>query len=178
MPGSEFICFSDVELPFQRVPLVTDWPAWWAKMEIYGSSLQGPLLVMDLDTVILGKFEPSAEHLTRSWVMRHFTRDGFAAPEEFSCGIMLVTEDFRRKVFEHFSRDPAFYMRESLGDDQKYFKKYWGTSLERFQDAFPDQFVSFKLHVAQHGLREDNVFVNFHGLPRPWQVKESWIPEV
>ncbi len=179
IPHDLFICFSDVDVPRCIVqPLVTPWPKWWAKMEIYGCPLSGPLLILDLDTVITRRFEPTEAQLEHSWVMRHFTRDGFRAPEEIACGTMLVTEAFRRRVFAHFCEDPYGFIREARDDDQKYFKKYFGRDLKRFQDEFVDEFVSYKLHVLQNGLHEDNTFVEFHGLPRPWNVSAPWIPKL
>lgn len=172
----EFICFSDVPVACENYKLQTDFPKWWAKMEIYKSDLRGPVLILDLDTVIRGPFAPTPDQLESPWVMRHFTRDGFQAVEEFACGIMLVPQWFRTAVWMHFSYNPTLFINEAQGDDQKYFKKYWDKELKRFQDEFPDAFVSYKLHIRQHGLREDNVFINFHGLPRPWEVKEDWIP--
>lgn len=176
IPHDRFVCFTDTVVSCDHVMLKTDWPKWWAKMEIYGSDLPGPVLILDLDTVIRGPFVPTPDQLVNPWVMRHFTRDGFQAPEEFACGIMLLPEWFRQAVYLHFSLNPHYFMKEFLGDDQKYFMKYWGKELQRFQDEFPDVFVSYKLHVMQHGLREDNIFINFHGLPRPWDLREDWIP--
>lgn len=178
IPHDRFICYSDTPVDCERVKLTTDWPAWWAKMEIYGDEIPGPLLILDLDTVIRNRFEPTKEQLGSSWVMRHFTRDGFSAPEEICCGVMLVTEQFRIDVFEHFTDDAFQYMHAARGDDQKYFKKYWSERLRRFQDEFLDAFVSYKLHVVPHGLRDDAVFVNFHGIPRPWDIRAPWIPEL
>lgn len=182
IPHDKFYVYRDTIVSGQgiyNVPLKTDWPKWWAKLEAYGDkNLTGPCLIMDLDTVILNKFLPMPENLESNWIMRHFTRDGFKAPEEFACGIMLVTEEFRREVYEDFSKRPREIMEHCNYDDCKYFYKYWKHKLKRFQDEFLDQFVSYKLHVLQYGLGEDAVFVNFHGLPRPWDIKEPWIPEI
>lgn len=180
IPHDRFIVYTDTPVfgdGIENRPLESNWPKWWAKMEIYGDEeLRGSTLILDLDTVILGRFEPDRVQQLHSWVMRHFTRDGFQAQESFACGIMMVTDEFRKEVYEHFSQDPQKYMDESRGDDQHYFMKYFGKKLRRFQDEWIDAFVSFKLHVLQHGIREDNVFVNFHGEPRPWDVNLPWVP--
>jgi hypothetical protein len=110
-------------------------------------------------------------------VARHFTRDGFRAPEEFSCGVMLTTEEFRKKVWDHFSSNPDKFMTECNGDDQVYFRRYWNKELKRFQDEWPDAFVSYKLNVLQHGLTEDATFLVFHGKPRPWDIDSPWVPK-
>lgn len=178
IPHDRFICYSDTPVDCEWIRLEMDWPLWWAKMEIYGGALRGPTLILDLDTVIRGSFAPTSEQLEHSWIMRHFVRNGFSAPEEFACGIMLTTRAFREKVFNHFITDPNKYIGESRGDDQRYFKRYFDKDLRRFQDEFPDAFVSYKLHVLQHGLTNDHVFVNFHGKPRPWDISATWIPKL
>lgn len=175
MPDWTFLPFSDVPLAVPHRRLESDLPAWWAKMEIHRAGLGGPVLVMDLDTVILRPWKVKAAQLAHPYVMRHFTRDGSQKPEEFACGILLTTPEFRSRVAEHFRPE---HIEESGGDDQRYYKKYHDKALRRFQDYWPDEFVSYKLHGAQHGLRPDNTFVNFHGLPRPWDLSESWIPKL
>lgn len=176
IPHDRFICYSDVPVDAERVELANDWPSWWMKMQIHADrSLLGPVLILDLDTVVVNHFRPTAEHLSRSWVARHFFRDGFRAPEEFFCGVILTTEDFRRRVYERFVQDPSRYIGEGGGDDQKYFKSYFDTDVHRFQDEWPDLIRSYKLNVLQHGFTEDTAFIAFHGKPRPWDpgVMES-----
>jgi hypothetical protein len=178
----KFYVYRDVPVSgsdIYNVPLKTDWPKWWAKFEAYGDrNLKGPALILDLDTVIVAPFKPTEDQLKFSWICRHPVRDGFKATEEFNCGAMLVTEQLRKKIFNHFSRDPRRFMEESNSDDQRYFKRYFNDCFLRFQDEFLDQFVSFKLHVVPHGLREDNTFVMFHGKPRPWEIERPWIPKL
>ena len=53
-----FVCLSDVEVPCERIPLITDWPGFYAKIEIFRRGLfQGPVLYFDLDTIIHGSIE-------------------------------------------------------------------------------------------------------------------------
>jgi len=176
LPDAQFLPFSDVPLAMDYRPLRTDLPAWWAKMEINSSDLDGPVLMLDLDTVISRTWTTTAEQCSKPWVMRHFTRDGSKYPEAFACGIMLTTPDFRRTVADHFFTDPWSFIHACRGDDQVYYQSFHNRALSRFQDEWPDEFVSYKLHVVPHGIRPDNTFINFHGLPRPWDLSEDWIP--
>src|SRR5690606_16907466 len=56
-----------VGLPYVPVPgvgtiaLQHDWPGWWAKMEAYGPTIDGDILLIDLDTVVLRLPETPAE---------------------------------------------------------------------------------------------------------------------
>lgn len=175
LPEWTFLPFSDRKLSMPHRRLHTDLPAWWAKMEIHSAGLDGPVLIMDLDTVIVRKWMATAEQLSRPYIMRHFTRDGFRYREQFSGGILLTTPDFRSRVAEHFRPE---HVAQCNGDDQEYYYNYHRTVLSRFQDEWPDEFVSYKLHVLQHGLKPDHTFINFHGLPRPWDISEPWIPQL
>jgi hypothetical protein len=172
-PEWEFVPFSDVPLDMPHRRLTSSLPSWWAKFEIYASDLDGAVLVMDLDTVMLRRWDKVP---AGNYILRHFTRDGFGRPEEFAGCITLTHPEFRKRVSKHFGNAPAHFMTEAAGDDQRYWMKYWSREIKRFQDDCPDQFVSYKLHVLQHGLRPENVFINFHGTPRPWDVRADWIP--
>lgn len=143
IPNQRFVCYTDTPVAgVETVFLKEPWPKWWAKLETYGDrSLRGPALVLDLDTVIVGKFAPTEDQLKESWICRHPVRDGFKAPEEFNCGAMILTEKLRKEVYAHFSQHPQKYMEEAMWDDQRYFKKYFNKSFLRFQDEFWDQFV-------------------------------------
>lgn len=177
VPHDDFIVgHSEAPVPgVTSIPLMEGYPKWWAKMELF-KHLKGPALILDLDTVFIKPISFTKEQLGKDWVLRHPTRDGFRCPEELGCGVMLLTEGFRRKVHDHFVTDPHGFMAEVRDDDQKYYQKYWNKDLNRLQDEFPDVFASYKLNVLQHGFYEDNAVIYFHGKPRPWDLKETWIP--
>lgn len=53
-----FVCLSDVEVPCERIALVTDWPGFYSKLELFREGLfAGPVLYLDLDTVIHGNID-------------------------------------------------------------------------------------------------------------------------
>lgn len=174
LPQWQFLPFSDVSLSMPHRRLQSDLPSWWAKMEIHASDLPGPVLILDLDTVIVRKWITTVEQLSRPYILRHFTRDGFRYPEQFCGGMLLTTPAFRSRVADHFR--PS-HIVECHGDDQTYYYEHHRSVLSRFQDEWPDEMVSYKLHVLDHGLRPDNTFINFHGLPRPWDISHDWIPK-
>jgi len=59
------LCLTDLPLVLagvERVPLLHDWPAWWAKMEAFRPGLaEGTTLLCDLDTVFTGPADALAE---------------------------------------------------------------------------------------------------------------------
>lgn len=96
------VCLSDVDVPgVKTIPLRTDWPKWWAKLEMFGPSLDGDVLMIDLDTVLLSM--PAVPD--RTTVLRDFYHS-----ELIGSGFMFVTSEDRARVWEAFNRDPAGIM--------------------------------------------------------------------
>jgi hypothetical protein len=53
-----FICLSDVDVPCERIPLIDHGAGFWAKIELFRPKLfKGPVLYIDLDTVICGNID-------------------------------------------------------------------------------------------------------------------------
>jgi hypothetical protein len=56
-----FVCLSDVAVPCERVAFHWLWPGAWAKLELFRHGLfDGPVLYLDLDTVVLGGLDELA----------------------------------------------------------------------------------------------------------------------
>jgi hypothetical protein len=58
-----FVCFSNIDVPgVETIPLVTDWPGWWAKLEIFRTDLDlgDRVLYLDLDVFVVGDLTPIA----------------------------------------------------------------------------------------------------------------------
>lgn len=58
-----FVCLSNVDVPgVETIPLVTDWPGWWAKLEIFNPEhdLCDRVLYLDLDVFTTGDLTPIA----------------------------------------------------------------------------------------------------------------------
>jgi|688.fasta_scaffold04034_33 hypothetical protein len=53
-----FVCLSDCEVPCDRIPLEDDGDGFWAKIQLFKPKLfNGPVLYIDLDTVICGNID-------------------------------------------------------------------------------------------------------------------------
>lgn len=56
-----FVCLSDVAVSCERIDLRQFWPGAWAKIELFRHGLfDGPVLYLDLDTVVLGGLDELA----------------------------------------------------------------------------------------------------------------------
>jgi hypothetical protein len=48
-----FICLSDVDVPCERIPLISTSGGFWSKLELFRANIfNGPVLYIDLDTVV------------------------------------------------------------------------------------------------------------------------------
>lgn len=60
----DFVCLSNVDVPTVRtLPLTTDRPGWWAKLEVFNAAhdLGDRVLYLDLDVYITGDLTPLVE---------------------------------------------------------------------------------------------------------------------
>lgn len=155
LSGHEFVCLSDVAVPCQRIPLKTDWPGWWAKLELFG--LPGPVLYFDLDTVITGDLSEIAAYPHRFTMLR-----GFSHPDSPASGVMAWHGDYS------YLRDAFDPERDYPGHgDQGYIGHMLRHEPDLFQDLFPGRIVSRKQPATRSA---DERVVCFHGKPRPHQV--------
>jgi hypothetical protein len=176
MPDWNFRVWSDMDVP-GATKLRHDWPKWWSKMEIYGDHFDGPALVVDIDTVFLSRWEPLPEYADRTIVLRNWYKDRGGAMEHIAGGFLYLQEDDRARIWDAWNaRGATSVIRATVGDDQKFVGPLLGPGAVRIQDVCPDEVVSYKLHARQHGLFPRTKVVYFHGVPRPWDTDDSWIP--
>lgn len=81
------MCLSDVDVPCERVPLITELPGWYAKLELF--HMTGPVLYFDLDTVITGDLSEIASYPHQFTMLRDFTH-----PEYPASGVMAWHGDY------------------------------------------------------------------------------------
>lgn len=166
VPG--LVCLSDVDVPgVETIRLQTDWPGWWAKLEMFGPLLRGDVLMLDLDTVV--REMPLMP--TRTTVLRDFTQ-----PDVIGSGFMFVTATDRARCWEAFKRDPVGIMASCTKwprwGDQGFLMDHLAAA-QRWQDVA--KVYSYKVH-CRSGVPSDAQVVCFHGKPRPWDVRDAWVP--
>lgn len=166
LPGAEIVCLSDVDVPCERIPLRYDWPGWWAKMAAF-EDVAEPFLLMDLDTSVVGPLDDIAARRELT-VLSDFYR-----PAAIQSSLMMVTPEAAAVAWDAFSADPARHMAECVTrarwGDQGFLEGVWGRDIDRWQDAFPGQVVSWKVD-CRRGVPSGARVVVFHGKPRPWAV--------
>lgn len=158
VPG--LVCLSDVEVPGVELrPLVGSWPGWWAKMEAFSPELDGDILLMDLDTLVLALPEVPRE----TTVLPDFYR-----PELMGSGFMYLTARDRAKCWGEWIADPEGHMRRCRTrmrwGDQGFLQDIIGSAARWGKNV-----VSWKIH-CRGGIPPWAEVVCFHGTPRPWEV--------
>ncbi|AJY44667.1 hypothetical protein [Martelella endophytica] len=163
---ADFLCLSDCAIDgVDTLPLLFDWPGWWAKMELFRPDIAGPLFYLDLDMAITG---PLADLMAigRLAIMRDVYR-----PDGLQSAAMLLPEADRRPVWNAWISDPRSAMRRfRRGGDQSFLEQLWLRRAVRLQDELPGSIVSYKADVRETGNIGVASIVAFHGKPRPWDV--------
>jgi hypothetical protein len=167
-----FVCLTD--LPMSDVNCVLlrhGWPGWWSKIELMRPGvLSGPVLYLDLDTLVVGPLDDMAlghrfTVLRNVWVDKPHRRIG--------SGLMAWNGDLSA-IYETFAADPARYMaepatRDNLGD-QGFIQRHSPVEPERWQDLFPGRVVSYRRHCLR-GVPRGAAVICFGGQVRPWDTK-------
>lgn len=170
-----FVCFSNVDVPCDSIPLTCRLRGWWAKLETCNPNvLEGRVLVVDLDTVLI---DDITSFLSQSKTTMIGGFHGRRTP--FGSGFMMLTEEDRTSLWREFNLNPHAHMNNYRGDQD--FISPRVQHAETWQERFPGQLVSYKLDcVAKHGGEAPARarVVCFHGKPRPADLPLShWIYE-
>lgn len=154
----QFVCFSDVDVPCERIPLITDLPGWLAKLEVFRLP---QALYFDLDTVILDDLSEIAQYRHRFSML-----SDFYAPEHAASGVMAWDGDYRR-ILDDFTNVARYrkWSADNRGDAGWIINCVGNSRIDRLQDLFPDKFGSYKA-----GTPEGAAVCCFHGKPRPHEV--------
>jgi len=169
VPG--LVCLTDMAVP--GVPVVqmqNAWPGWWSKMNLFSKAIPGDLLYLDLDTVVIGDLTP-LEGVGETTLLEDFYKPGLLAS-----GLMYIREEDKAHVWDAWMADPDGHRercqtRERWGD-QGFLQDV--LQAQTWQQALPGAVVSWKVHCQKqipYGAR----VVCFHGNPRPWAAKQSWV---
>lgn len=168
-----FVCLSDVSVPCERIELTESMPGWWSKMELFKpGQFDGPVLFLDLDSLIVGDVAPLAR-----------TSPGFTMVSDFysprlgnSCVLSWVGD--YSAIWSAFIADPAQIMddRDRMPGARVGDQSFIHDTLGAFDTFDPAQVVSFKKD-AQRGPGPDARVVCFHGDPKPDAPSARWAHE-
>lgn len=180
-----FVCLSDIDVPCERIPLITDWRGWWSKLELFREGLlEGPTFYADLDTVVVGSLNRVASH-PHTFTMAH----EYYRPERLCSTAMAWTGD-HSFLFDAFAEDPkgiakqydeVFPSKDGRIGDQSFIEdqfKLYGIRPDTFRDLFGERTIaSYKVHGCQEAPPSDAVVVAMHGRPKPDEITKGWVAD-
>jgi len=174
----KFEVFTDEPNGYHEAITVRELPGnlqgWWNKLYLFKKGLFNEnqrLLFIDLDTVIVGGIDDILNYKGDFATLRDFWR-----PEGLGPAIIAWKADTQKatKIWEQFE---ATGFDQSLPRGDQAFIENLDIHPDILQDLYPKQFVSYKTS-AQLGIPKDAKIVCFHGLPRPHEIKDFWVPNI
>lgn len=172
LPGHDVYCMTDMDVEgVTCIPLATDLPGWWAKLELFRpdtlSEYGHRWLYVDLDSVIVGKITEDMVPDHWFWMLRDFYRKwgGQSAVMAFSADSPETLNAWARfKAEDHMYR---------FRGDQDYLEWATGDKFHRLQDHAAGVYLSFKADkVATRP--EHPCIISMHGDPKPSDPAAGW----
>lgn len=162
------------------ITLNHDLPGWWSKLELF--KVHGPVLYIDLDTVIVGNIDVLALIIAEFGPKDLLMLRGFYKQDQCS-GIMGWNANMHW-IFDKFAKHRSEFIQRAMRWDNKMYRgdQEWLSAVvtprlnvSMAQDVQPG-IISYKVDVKSQDrinscLPEDASIVCFHGKPRPHEVK-------
>jgi hypothetical protein len=176
-PGAPFVCLSDIAIPgVDTIPLKHGWPGWWSKIELFRLDI-GPVLYLDLDMVITGPLDDLMNYPHEFTAWENVSKAGGAINSS-----VMAWSGPHASIYDPFAANPKRWMAECVTKkcwgDQGFIERHVG-QWQGWQSMFPGAVVSYKHHILRqrrNDPKREMRLVSFHGKPKPWEVKRSWVP--
>ncbi len=188
-----FVCVSDVDVPCERIPLGTNWPGFYSKLELFREGLfSGPVVYFDLDTVIHGNIDALLQRASE--VEFGVVSDPLGG--HMNSSVMAFTSDCSF-IFDKFKkvgrldralRHHAWFTLRRIGlehclnwgssyGDQGFTEmclREAGTVVERLDDLLPGFFSVFGFTATADVEPKSSVCLMM-GRPKPHEITHGWI---
>lgn len=161
-----FVCMSNVDVPgVETLPLVHNWPGWWSKIELFrpGNGLDGRVLYLDLDTLIVDEINSIADFDSPFALMPSYHRitggkaaGGPGIVDRYQSSCMVFDAGAGEAIYNRFAFDVA---SEMFRGDQD-----WIGHIAPDLDTLPGKWFR-KLRDCTDGPRKDVRVV----LSMPWK---------
>ena len=168
-----FVCLTDKpdDLPDIECMTIDDLGGWWSKLELFRPGrFTGRVCYFDLDVAIVGPLAEIVEKdgIIRDWNLPMFNSSVMCwmAGERELVPFGAAATGAHKRFVERLA--PAY----PYGDQQAITK--WFPDWPTFP---PEWCVSYRAS-AVHTVPDKASVVVFHGLPKPSQITDGWVPEV
>ena len=173
-----FICYTDRpnEVPEGVVPIVTTWPGWWAKMQLFHPGHRtGRTLYFDLDTVVVGDLTPLAEWAGDFAICENFTkRAGHPNwPCNYGSCVMSLAPKWGASIYRTFNSEPQIWMERNPRGDQQAIEEIYPDATY-LQDVMPPGY--FLGYRDMTPSKPDGcAIVIFAGSRKPHNCEHKWV---
>jgi hypothetical protein len=177
-----FVCLTDFagELPegVERIPLLHRWPGFWPKVELFRPGLfRGPVLYLDLDTVVCGPLDALAaaeDTILAAWDLKHgWLNSSFLRwSVDLSC-VYARMERAPQDIMASFAEGGLYgdqgLLQETL--EQRCIPWRW------VQDRFPE-LVQWHPYTERHLPAPAGTSVAlWYGHPKPHEATGDWLAQ-
>jgi len=157
-----FVCLTNVpeKVSCETIPLVTDWPGWWAKLELFRPDLfDDRVLYLDLDVDVIGDLSDLVNFDAPFASIKDWQNGGY------NSSVMVWTPQERtNRLYQTFSMNKNF-----PGDQDWISASMWP------KVYFPAPWcLSYKRHIRflRQKLTLENRVIVYHGDPKPWDIDD------
>jgi len=151
-----------------QLPLKYKDESWYNKMQFFDldyTSSSEQIFAFDLDTIITGNLDNILSYRGKFVALRDFYRkDGLGS------GLMSWQPDTTKYIWEYYLHHTS--KKHRLGD-QGILEEATKKQVDRWQDLYPGEIVSYKVHCKK-ALPKEAKIVCFHGKPNPHEIKDKW----
>jgi len=176
LPGLDrFVCLSNTGVPCERIPLITDWHGWWAKLELFRPGLfEGRVLYLDLDLVIMHSLEDLIQYPAPFVVVKAFKPVSNKIQPETICKFNSSVMAFDAGEGEELFLEFVPYIRYNLRGDQDWLAYRFPTIA-----TFPSGWIT-KLRYLKNGKPnpENRIVLCMPGKNEVACKKYPWVKEI
>ena len=175
-----FVIFTEGQWQMGSYPPTADYPietrplphpgltGWMNKLALFkpGVFAEGErVLFLDLDTLITGSLDEIASYAGEFALL-----EDVIFPGQWGSGVMAWRGGFGANIFQSYL---AAGCPDVKGGDQVRISRQVKRA-DLLQDLYPNQIASYKMSGGV--LSPHTRIVAFHGVPRPHDVTEGWVP--
>jgi hypothetical protein len=173
--------FKDVEVRELKVPQNLRWNL--KKMYMYSEEarLDGPVLCLDLESIILDDLSPVIDKVIRMRNNRKLLLTCEAAFHKNKIGGGIIgfisNSNLTRMLWAPIIKNRQYIERITKGSERAYYRRMFKSKQVGFWEKyFPGKILSYKKDCSE-GLPEGAVIIRFHGFPRPHEIQDTWIKD-
>jgi len=176
----QFLCLSDCDVDCERIPLDSTGPGFWAKLQLFKPGvIQGPVLYLDLDTVICQNIDDIVTQcLDKDFVMWH------EVDKDIHSSAMMWWQGDQSHLWEIYQSSPiehwqSLYSKAPLYGDQALISE--NVKHDLFTDFLPSEWIQIASSRHHNNLDQIKILHFRKTSQKPSTmldhplVKEHWV---